>query len=572
MTAEERYKIISNDFTDFLVDYNGNVRVFDRYPNATVHIMDEMTAVIYIPNNQLTARSISQFGYSVIPALYGLNSERSLEASNIIRLRRIPAFDLRGRGVIIGILDTGIDYTNPVFLNTDGTTRIISIWDQTIESDNFPLPFFYGTQYLAEDINRALSSGQPLEIVPSVDEIGHGTMLAGIAAGGEVPASEFSGVAPDAELIIVKLKQAKPTLRDFFIVPGNVPCYQENDIMWAFHYALDTARRLQRPLALCIGIGSSQGSHDGRGALSNLLNVGGNFPGVAICIAGGNEGNARRHYYGEIDRDIGFSTVELNVSENEDGFSMELWGTAPNTYSLDILSPAGEYIPRIAESLNVNRDISFVFEKTSITVDYQMVESSTGDQLILLRFHNPTPGIWRFQVYGRGDLQSSFHIWLPMGDFITENTYFVQSDPYTTITSPGNSPIPITVTAYNPDNNNLYQRSGRGYSRINVIKPEIAAPGVNITVPVNDNGFGSMTGTSAAAAHTAGATALVLEWGIVRGNYPGIDTVEVKKFMIRGAARNPGITYPNRDWGYGILDVYNIFDILRVEFQSGLQR
>ena len=568
MTEEERFKITSNDFVDFLVDYNQNMSVFDRFTNATIHIMNDNYAIVYMPRAQLTSRSISQFGYSVIPACFGLDSERGLEASGVTRLRRLPNFNLRGQGVMIGFIDTGIDYTNSVFQKADGTTRIAAIWDQTIEGEKPPLPYYYGTEFLPEEINRALKSENPLEAVPSRDDNGHGTKVAGIAAGSEVPEQDFSGVAPDTEIVVVKLKQAKPVLLDFYVIASDVPCYQENDIMWASQYILNTARRLQRPVVICISLGSSQGSHDGKGALSNHLTMVGDFSGVVICIAAGNEGIARRHFFSEIDPTIGFSTVELNVGDNEAGFSMELWGTAPNTYSIDILSPTGEYIPRIAESLRLNRDISFVFERTSIAVDYQMVESSTGDQLILLRFRNPTPGIWRFQVYGRGDLKGSFHIWLPMNGFISENTYFVQSDPFTTVTSPGNSPVPITVTAYNPDNSNLYQRSSRGYTRIGAIKPEIAAPGVDIMCPTLDHGFTTMTATSAAAAHTSGIAAMILEWGIVKDNYPRIDSVEVKKFMIRGAKRSPGLTYPNRDWGYGILDIFNVFDTLRSEFQG----
>ncbi|MFT4146451.1 MAG: S8 family peptidase [Mobilitalea sp.] len=572
MTEGERFKITSNDYTDFIINYNQNLRTFERFPEGTTHIMNDRYAILYVPVAQLTSRTIIQYGYSVLPALYGLNSERALEASNILRLRRLPNFNLRGKGVLVGIIDTGINYTDPVFIHSDGSTKVLALWDQTIDSDRYPAGYFYGTEYLAEEINQALGSANPLEVVPSIDEIGHGTMLAGIAAGNENEANSFSGVAPDADLVVVKLKQAKPAIRDFFLVPQDVPCYQENDIMWAVQYVVNFARSIQRPVSICIGLGSSQGSHDGRGALSDLISVAGNFPGVVMNVSAGNEGNSRRHFFAEIDREVGYSTVELNVGEGEPGFSMELWGAAPNTYSIDILSPSGEYIPRISESLRINRDIGFVFESTSINIDYQMVEASTGDQLILMRFNNPTPGIWRFQVYGRGDLRSTFHIWLPMGNFITDNTYFIQSDPYTTITSPGNSLVPITVTAYNPDNSVLYQRASRGYSRINIIKPEISAPGVNITAPTNETTFTSMTGTSAAAAHMTGFCAMMLEWGIVRGNYPGVDTVEVKKFIIRGAERNPGLIYPNRDWGYGILDAYNVFDILRAEFQSIVQR
>ncbi len=568
MTAEERYQILSNDYFDIIVEYNQNLAAFNRFPNATYHIMNEEYAVVYIPRSQLTENLIRQIGYTPIPSLYGLTVQNSFEASGIQRLRRLPNFDLRGQGVIVGIIDTGVDYVNPVFRNQDGTTKIAAIWDQTIESENYPLPYFYGTQYLREDINRALSSENPLEVVPSTDTNGHGTMLAGITAGSDLPEQDFSGVVPESELIVVKLKQAKQIIRDYFIVPSDVDCYQENDIMWGVQYVVDMARSLQRPVAICIGLGSSQGSHDGRGALSNILSIAADFPGIAVSISAGNEGNAARHFYSEINQSLGYRVVELNIGENEPGFAMELWGAAPNTYSIDILSPTGEYIPRITESLRVNRDISFVFERTTITVEYYMVESSTGDQLIFLRFRNPTEGIWTFRVYTRGDLTGSFNIWLPMNGFMSNNTYFVQPDPYTTITSPGNSPVPITVTAYNTDNNTLYRRASKGYSRINTIKPEIAAPGVNIKAPALNQTYTSMTGTSAAAAHTAGITAMILEWAIVRGNYPGVDTVEIKKFIIRGAIRNPNIVYPNRDWGYGILDIYNVFDTLRASVYS----
>lgn len=568
MTEEERHRITSNDYTDLIVSYNLNPRIFEEFQNASVQIMNNRVAIIYIPASQLSGSFISRYGYTIIPSAYGLNSELSLDASGITKLRRIPVLNLRGAGVIIGIADTGIDYTNPVFLNADGTTRIAALWDQTIESNQFPANYQYGTEYLPEVINQALASANPLEIVPSVDENGHGTMLAGIAAGSEVEESNFSGVVPASELIVVKLKPMKQIFRNFYVIPEGAVAYQENDIMWATQYIIEKARSMNRPVAICVGLGSSQGSHDGGGALSSLLSVGGDFPGVVVTIAGGNEGSARRHHFSRIDASIGNSTVELNVGENEAGFTMELWGNAPNTYSIDILSPAGEYIPRIEEGLRVNREINFVFERTTIFIDYQLIEAQTGDQLILMRFVAPTPGIWRFQVYTRGDLEGAFHMWLPMNGFISDNTYFVQSDPYTTITSPGNGLVPITVTAYNPNNNNLYPRASRGYSRTGVIKPELAAPGVSIQAPTLDHGFTEISGTGAAAAHTAGVTAILLEWGIVRNNYPGIDTVEVKKFLIRGADRSPSTTYPNRDWGYGILDIYNVFDVLRADIQS----
>lgn len=570
MTPEEKYKITSNEYADLIVIYNGNTASLDKYKNYSPHIMNERYAVIYIPIAQITRRSVYEFGYAAIPTCYALNSEQSLEASGVNKLRRSPALNLRGQGVIVGIIDTGIDYTNPVFQYKDGTSKIVSIWDQSIDSkDRYPnvvYKAFFGTEYTVEQINRALKSDNPLQIVPSLDEVGHGTMLAGIAAGSEDNKNNFSGVVPDADMIIVKLKQAKTSLTDFLSIPLGVPCYMENDIIWAIQYMVDTSRRLRRPLAICIGLGSSQGSHEGRGALSTLASIAGDFPGVAISVAAGNEGTLRRHFYSVIDPAIGYTSVELNVGENETGFTMELWGTAPNIYTIDILSPLGEYIPRIVESLQENREISFVFENTVIDIDYIMVEAETGNQVILFRFKNPTSGTWRFQVYARNYIKGSFHIWLPSDGFISENTYFVQLNANITITSPGNSIVPITVTAYNPNTESLYQSASRGYSASNTIKPEIAAPGVNIQCPSLDHGFTSISGTGAAAAFTAGITAMLLEWCIVKGNYPDIDTVGIKKFLIRGAKRSENLQYPNRDWGYGILDIFNVFDIIRSDF------
>ncbi len=567
MTGDERARITSNDYVDLIIEWNNDMRVFDRFPDSSPHIMNERYAVVYIPAAQLNQRAISQFGYRVLPFAFSLESSRSLEASGVNRLRRLAAFNLRGQGVLIGIIDTGIDYTNPVFIKQDGTTKIAALWDQTIESDNFPETSGYGTEYSAEDINQALANENPLSIVPSTDEIGHGTMLAGIAAGSEISGSDFSGVAPDSELVIVKLKQIKDNLRNFFFIPEGVPCYQENDIMWAYQYIIDIAAVLGKPVSICIGLGSSQGSHDGLGALSSLVTVGGDFTNVVTTVSAGNEGNARRHFYSEIDRTVGSTVMEINVGEDETGFILEIWGQAPNTYSVDILSPNGEYIPRIPEGLWVSRDIGFVFERTRINLYYNMVDSTAGDQLILLRFDAPTPGIWTIRIYTIGDLKGVVNSWLPSDNFISTNTYFIQSNPYTTITAPGDSEVPITVTAYNPDNNNLYQRASRGYTRIGVIKPEIAAPGVNIRAPDLNHGFTTMTGTGAAAAHTTGISALILEWGIVRNNYPDLDSVSVKKFLIRGAQTNPNLVYPNRDWGYGMLDIYNVFNIFRTGAQ-----
>lgn len=567
MTPEDKYKIISNDFVDLFIKYSGNRDLLKRYESYSVHILNEVYAVIYLPVSLITSKSISEYGYSAIPSCFALTSTVGSEASGVNRLRRFPDFNFRGKGTIVGIVDTGIDYTNPVFQHPDGTSKILSLWDQTIDSENqYPsyryIPYF-GTEYSADQINQALKSANPLQVVPSTDNIGHGTMLAGIAAGSEDTKNNFTGIVPDADLIVVKLKQAKSIYRNFLSIPPDVPCYMENDIIWAMEYILDVSRKLNLPASICIGLGSSQGASEGAGPLNTTASVLSDFTGFVLSISAGNEGNMRRHFYSTIDSSVGYKDVELNVGENEGGFVMEVWGNPPNIYTLDITSPTNEYIPKLAESLQENKDISFFFEKTVIIIDYIMVEEDTGKQVILLRFKNPTPGIWRFKIYERGDTQGFFHIWLPSDDFISKDTYFLQSNPYTTVTVPGDSLVPITVVAYNPTTSSLYQSSGKGYTATNDIKPELAAPGVNILCPTLNHKYASITGTGAAAAHTAGIAAILLEWCIVQGNYPGIDTIGIKNFLIRGAKRSSSYTYPNQDWGYGIIDIYNSFNILK---------
>lgn len=567
MTQEERYKITSNDYTDLFIVYNRNIKLLDTFPGATTHPLNTRYAIAYAPAAILNQNFIGKYGYVPLPHLYGLTSSASLEASKVNKLQQLPGFNLRGKGVLTGLIDTGIDYTNPIFRHPDGSSKVAAIWDQTIDSeDQYPTDAYYGTVYSNEQLNRALNSSNPLDIVPSIDEIGHGTMLAGVMVGSEIIKENFSGVAPDADIIIVKLKPAKQNLKDFFIIPPDVPCYQENDIFWAYQFIMNTALKLNRPCAICIGLGSSQGSHDGRGPLNNMLDFFADFTGFTFNISAGNEGNNRRHFSSQIDPTAGKSTVELNVGENENGFTMEIWGDVPDTYSIDILSPTGEYIPRIAESLKTNQEIRFIFEETTISINYRLVETYTGEQLILLRFQQPTPGIWRLQVYSRGGLPGFFNIWLPMNGFLSRDTYFIQSDQYTTITSPGNTSTPLTITAYNPSNNALFEQASRGYSRNGYINPDLAAPGVNILVPDLLKGFTTASGTGLAAAHTAAITAIMLEWGIVRGFYPSMNSTVVKKYLIRGADRSSALQYPNREWGYGIINLYEVFNIFRTDF------
>jgi len=562
MTPQEIEMIYSNNYADFLVEYYGIPSVLDKYRNTAIRIVNYFTAIVYLPKSYMSPELLIKSGYS-IPAVYGVTNESTLEASGIIRLRNIPNFDLRGKGVLIGFADSGIDYTNPIFQNADKSTRIAAIWDQTIISDQPQKDIPYGTEYSREQINAALKSEDPYQIVPSKDEIGHGTMVAGIAAGKEVPEQNFYGVAPDAELVAVKLKPAKPYLKEYYQIPDNEICYQENDLLFALQYLLNYSYKVNKPIVLCISCDTSRYARDGYDMLSTWLSLQASYAAVAVLVPAGNEGNGRRHYYGVVNEQPGYDTVELNVGPTGAGFTMEIWGSPPNIFTLDIISPSGEYIPKIIVKLNEIQEIRFVFEPTIIYIHYQIIEAQTGDQLISLRFINPAKGIWKFNIYSKGIFPTNFHIWLPMKNFAPPETYFIRSNPDTTLLSLSCANIPITVTAYNTSDNSLYTEASIGYTRIERVKPDIAAPGVNIVSPNLSQGFSLVSGSSAAVAHAAGIAAMLFEWGTIEGHYINMTTQDIKVFMIRGARIDSNKSYPNKNWGYGILDVYSIFESLK---------
>lgn len=564
--ADCSYQMQSDEYADFIINMDTIEEHSQLLSDSCYYPVFQNTVIAYSPISSLPNNLFQRLGYNSIPHCYGLMDINSLTSAGLTRTWEETNPNLRGKGTVIGILDTGIDYTHEAFRNADGSTRIVSIWDQTIESPSPPSGFYYGTEYLEEQINSALLSPEPHLVVPSVDELGHGTTMAGIAGGSRNVARRFSGVATEATFIIVKLRYAKPFVRDFFKIPQDSICYSESDIIIAIKYIYELSRRLGLPLSLCIGLGTSQGGHDARSPLNQYLDFLSDQRKLGISIAAGNEGSSRHHFMGNIPKNTTYETVNLNVGNNVSGFSMELWGTKPSLFSIDILSPSGEYIPPLVPIQEQSHEITFTFDHCKIYIDYDLVESYTGDQLILLRLSGPPPGVWRFRIYRVGVLPASFHIWLPIRAFLGDDSYFLKPDPMVTITSPGNATLPIVTTAYNPVGEALFTDAGNGFTRTNMKNPSIASPGVNLIVPVvedgSENRYGYATGTSLAAAFTAGVVALLLQYSSTFRFPSSYNTIEMKSILILGARRRTGLEYPNPEWGYGVLDFYNSLRIL----------
>lgn len=564
----------SEEIADFIVRYSPRAvdSLYELAQTRCVNLVSQEYAIVHAPLSGVLPLSFTQHTYSAIPKLYGLQDTTALEATGILPVFSQPNLMSTGQGILIGMIDTGIDYTNPLFQNPDGTSRILRLWDQTIESENTPEAVagfqpFYGTVYSQEDLNRALASEQPLELVPSTDTSGHGTFLAGVAAGRQIQSpTTFSGAAPDAALAVVRLKPAKQYLREFFAVPPDADAYQENDIMAAAAFLLGVAGQYQMPLVLCLGVGTSQGSHSGISPLAMQLQALSGTRGFACVTGAGNETGFRHHYFGNLSPDQEYEDVELRVADSTSGFSMELWADVSELYTVGFVSPSGEVIERIPMTVGQETTISFQLDATRILISYQITESSSGRFLAFLRFTGPAPGIWHIRVYPTLFVAGQFHIWLPMQGFLTEDTGFLRPDPDITITDPGNAPLLLTVSTYNHVTGSLYIHSSRGFTATGQIKPDFAAPGVEVQgpgIPPGTSRLSRQTGSSVATAITAGAVACLFSWGFIQGNDTTLTSISVKSILIRGAERKEAFRYPNRQWGYGTLNLYQAFLLMR---------
>ena len=564
------YSVTSEDTVDFISTYSALPEQLSAMTGIEcIDFVSRQFAVLHIPMDDLESpMNFPYYTYSAIPKLYSLLDTDSMEASGILPASRIPAFGNQGQGVLIGFVDTGIDYQNPLFRKEDGSSRILGIWDQTLETGVLdPVNGFqalYGTQYSREEIDQALAAPDPLALVPSADENGHGTFLASVAAGGEDPDQDFTGAAPKASIAMVKLKPAKEYLRDFYLIREGADAYQENDIMMGVAYLLHLARRFSMPLVICLGLGTNQGSHVGKSPLGLYLDDINIYAGTAVITAAGNETGYGHHYRAVTRPEETLQTVELNVGEKDSGFSMEFWAQDVDIYRVGFISPTGEVVDPLPSSTEEENVIRFLVEQTEITVYSSIINTATGSQMIFIRFKDPMPGIWNLTVSSALNVTGAFHIWLPSRGFISDTTYFLRPDPDTLVTGPGNSQYALTVSAYDHTTGGIYIHSSRGFSRSGQIKPELAAPGVNITGAGLRSGFVQRSGTSAAAAHAAGAAAILLHWGILERNDPFMNTSAIKTYLIRGAKRNPALTYPNREFGYGTLDLYQAFLRLRL--------
>ena len=468
----------------------------------------------------------------------------------------IHTWAYRVKGFIIGIVDTGIDYTKDVFQYEDGTSKIISIWDQTIDGER-PDELYMGSVYTREKINEALKSEKPFEIVPSVDTDGHGTFLASVAAGRQT--NEYIGAAPGAELVIVKLRRAHQYYIDKFNRPPNEPnLYESTDYLLGAKYIFDKSEELNLPIVLCVGMGSNQGAHDGHSLFEDYISFASERAGYAVVTAAGNESNAKHHTAGILHRTGSTDVVAVRIGDESVSFNINIIGSAYDKISIGITSPTGEIISRIPYRVGLETTEELTFEQTTVSIGYYKDVNS----IIILGFENAKEGIWEITLYGDSIINGEYHAWLPITGQVSPGVEFMKPVPDATIVFPAASLRSITCGAYNSHDNSLFVSSSWGPTLLPKMSPDFVAPGVDVR-GVYPRGYGTMTGTSAAAAITAGAAAILMEWGITQGNLSSMDGDMVRILLGSGCNRDEGIKYPNTKWGYGKLDLFGTFSAMK---------
>lgn len=542
-----------------LVKYNGDIQTVARSEGGIAQIINDQFAVLTVPpqniNNLLNYTEVE---YMELPKKMAYNIETSMEASCITAVQNNPPYQLTGEGVLLGIIDSGINYFHPDFRNQDGTTRIAYLWDQSI-SGNPPEGFFEGTEYTRQQIDEALSTNnrqEALRIVPSNDTIGHGTHVAGIAGGnGRASDGRRVGAAPGAEFIIVKLGQP-----DFEGFVRNI------EIMLGVRYVLEKARQLGRPVAINISVGMNTGPHDGTSLLEQYLDDAATVWKNNIVVGTGNEGNARSHLKGTVTEN---STVsfEFQIGENSLTYNLSVWINPIDQMAFEIVNPSGRKTPLIVYAQG---PVSYNLDNTRVYATFAGPSPLSGDIEFAVFLNgtggfNITSGPWRIIVHGESIVNGDFYVWGPTTEEGGNNSYFLTSSVETTLTTPSTAHLVISVGAYNDVTGQIAPFSGRGFGRNeSVIKPDLVAPGVEISSASHTtNGYRTLSGTSMATPHVTGGVALMMQWGIVQRNNLFLYGENLRTYLIRGAIRESTINYPSPVWGYGKLCIKNSLDLLR---------
>ncbi|WP_290459208.1 bifunctional germination protease/germinant receptor pseudoprotease CspBA [Romboutsia ilealis] len=455
-----------------------------------------------------------------------------------------PNINVTGKGVIIGIADSGIDYLHPDFIYPDGTSKILYLWDQT-KDGNPPKGYYIGTEYTNEDINKAIRENDD---TLSVDEEGSGTMLSGICAGFGNVNSDYAGVANEALLIVIKLRK----------YDGN---YTNDSLFIAAEYAVKKALELNMPMVFNISYGSNEL------VAMTALNLRDTLyfeRGIGIVSGVGNEGNTQTHTSGVVHFNGEEEYIELELSEDDPNVEIQIWMDRPDRVNCEVISPTGESSKLLQVSSYSLLTGLYDFEQTEYLLVTNYPTTFSGQQQIIINLRNVKKGIWKIKLIGVDINSGIYNAYLSNRVFLKSGTRFRESNPEKTINYPATYEDVISIGAYDTINDTIWTPSSRGPTIDYISAPDIVAPGVNIIAPYPGERYARISGTAPAAAYVTGSLALFLQYVLVEKRYPEkAFTQAMITYLKAGATRSDNISYPNSALGYGLLNIRNVFEKLK---------
>lgn len=537
---------------ELIVKYSGTLEAVRQTARSVTELLNGYAVIVIEEERIGQLAQLPEVEFIEKPKKLYFQTDVGRQVSCIDIVQDMP-LSLRGKGTLIGIVDSGIDYENAEFRNEDGTTRIVSLWDQSVNGRP-PAGYLAGTEYTREQIDAALATEDKevrRQMVKTSDVSGHGTAVAGIAAGNGRGSEgrRFRGAAPEAELIIVKMEAPRE---------GGFP--RTTELMRGVDYIVRKAVELRRPVAINISFGNTYGSHDGTSLVERFLNDIADMWKNVICIGSGNEGASAGHVSGKVRRQIS-ETVELAVQQREPALSIQIWKSYVDEMGVSVISPSGRQAGPFYEFLGAQR---YILGDTELLIYYGEPKPYSVKQEIYLSLlpgkQYIESGVWKIVLTPGRIVDGEYQMWLPTQTSLNMGTAFLQPNSMSTLTIPSTASLAVTVAAYDARTFSYADFSGRGpagmYEGENVLKPDIAAPGVRVTAPVPGGGYQSFSGTSFAAPFVTGSAALLMEWGIVRGNDPYLYGEKVKAYLRKGAKQLAGYErWPNALLGYGALCV-----------------
>lgn len=533
---------------ELIVKYSGTLEAVRQTARSVTELLNGYAVIVIEEERIGQLAQLPEVEFIEKPKKLYFQTDVGRQVSCIDIVQDMP-LSLRGKGTLIGIVDSGIDYENAEFRNEDGTTRIVSLWDQSVNGRP-PAGYLAGTEYTREQIDAALATEDKevrRQMVKTSDVSGHGTAVAGIAAGNGRGSEgrRFRGAAPEAELIIVKMGAPRE---------GGFP--RTTELMRGVDYIVRKAVELRRPVAINISFGNTYGSHDGTSLVERFLNDIADMWKNVICIGSGNEGASAGHVSGKVRRQIS-ETVELAVQQREPALSIQIWKSYVDEMGVSVISPSGRQAGPFYEFLGAQR---YILGDTELLIYYGEPKPYSVKQEIYLSLlpgkQYIESGVWKIVLTPGRIVDGEYQMWLPTQMSLNMGTAFLQPNSMSTLTIPSTASLAVTVAAYDARTFSYADFSGRGpagmYEGENVLKPDIAAPGVRVTAPVPGGGYQSFSGTSFAAPFVTGSAALLMEWGIVRGNDPYLYGEKVKAYLRKGAKQLAGYErWPNALLGYG---------------------